>query len=78
MKTMTCNQLGGACKKAFSAETFEELAELSKQHGAEMFKQQDKAHLEAMGKMQVLMKKPGEMEQWFNARRAEFEALAMD
>ncbi len=26
MKTMTCKQLGGACDKAFSANTFEELA----------------------------------------------------
>lgn len=36
MKTMTCKQLGGACDKEFSANTFEEIAELSKQHGMEM------------------------------------------
>ena len=39
MKTMTCSQLGGACDKEFQAETFEEMAELSKQHGMEMFQQ---------------------------------------
>lgn len=33
MKTMTCKQLGGACDKEFHAQTFEEMAELSKQHG---------------------------------------------
>ena len=37
MKTMTCDQLGGACKETFQAETFEEMAELSKQHGMAMF-----------------------------------------
>ncbi len=30
MKTMTCKQLGGACDKEFQANTFEEMAELSK------------------------------------------------
>jgi len=32
---MTCNQLGGACEKEFRAETFEEMAKMSKQHGME-------------------------------------------
>ena len=32
MKTMTCNHLGGACDKKFTANTFEEIAELSKCH----------------------------------------------
>ena len=41
---MNCKQLGGACDKAFHAKTFEEMAELSKQHGMEMFQQQDSAH----------------------------------
>ena len=30
MKTMTCRQLGGACDLGFRAESFEEMAELSK------------------------------------------------
>ena len=75
MKTMTCNQLGGACEKVFSAETFEEMAEMSKLHGMEMFKKQDEAHLNAMNKMQELMKEPGEMEKWFESKRKEFDAL---
>ena len=36
MKTMTCNQLGGACNLEFRASTFEEMAGLSQQHGMEM------------------------------------------
>jgi predicted small metal-binding protein len=75
MKAMTCNQLGGACDKEFHADSFDEIAELSKQHGMEMFRKQDEAHLEAMNKMQELMKHPGEMEKWFEAKRKEFEAL---
>ena len=78
MKTMTCRQLGGACDLAFHADTFEEMAELSKQHGMEMHRQQDAAHLEAMGNMQALMQEPDAMEKWFQARRAEFEALPND
>ena len=75
MKTMTCNQLGGACNEEFRAETFEEIAEMSKQHGMEMFQKEDPAHIEAMNKMQELMKTPGEMEKWFESKRKEFEAL---
>ena len=37
MKTMSCKELGGACGKVFHANTFEEIAEMSKQHGMEMF-----------------------------------------
>ena len=41
MKTMTCKQLGGACDKAFTASSFEEMTEMSKAHGMEMFQKQD-------------------------------------
>jgi hypothetical protein len=34
---MTCKQFGGACDKEFHANTFNEMAELSKQKGTEMF-----------------------------------------
>lgn len=72
---MTCNQLGGACDLVFEAETFEQIAELSKAHGTEMFKASDPAHLEAMSKMQELMKTPGAMEEWFEGKRKEFDSL---
>jgi len=39
MKTMDCKLLGGACEKEFHANTFEEISELIKQHGLEMFQQ---------------------------------------
>ena len=75
MKRMTCNELGGACDKVFEAETFEEIAELSKQHGTEMFKIKDSAHMDAMAKMQELMQTPAAMQKWFADKKAEFEAL---
>lgn len=75
MKSMTCKQLGGACDKVFTAATFEEIAEMSKAHGGEMFKAQDPPHLEAMQKMKGLMTDPAAMQKWFMARKAEFEAL---
>ena len=78
MKTMTCNQLGGACDIKFTAETFGEIAAMSKKHGMEMFQQQNKAHLEAMDKMKSLMQSPKAMQDWFNNKRNEFESLPED
>jgi len=76
MKTMTCRQLGGACDLEFQAETFEQMAELSKKHGMEMFQQNDAAHLTAMRKMKELGAKPGAFEEWMTARKADFDALS--
>ena len=78
MKTMTCNQLGGACEQTFSAATFEEMGELSKAHAMEMMQKQDAAHLEAMQKMGELMQDPTAMQAWFAERQAEFDALPED
>lgn len=75
MKSMKCSQLGGACEKEFHATTFEEIAEMSKQHGMEMFQNNDAAHLKAMQDMQKLMQDPNAMKSWFESKRKEFEAL---
>jgi len=75
MKTMSCKQLGGACDKEFHADTFEEMSELSKQHGMAMHQKNDAAHLKAMQEMGELMKAPNEMKKWFESKRKEFEAL---
>lgn len=72
---MTCKQLGGACDLKFHANTFEEMAEQSKQHGMEMFQKGDGAHLKAMSKMQELMKSPEAMNTWMEGKRKEFDAL---
>lgn len=75
MKTMTCKQLGGACDLAFHAATFDEMTELSKKHGSEMYKAGDQAHIEAMQRMQQLMSKPGAMAEWVENKRLTFEGL---
>ena len=78
MKTMNCRQLGGACDQEFRANTFEEIAEMSKQHGMEMFQRKDEAHLQAMSDMKALMQKPEAMKAWFENKRKEFDALPED
>jgi hypothetical protein len=75
MKMMTCKQLGGACEKEFQAGSFEEIAEMSKQHGMEMFQEKDGAHLAAMNKMQNIMQNSDAMMEWFEGKRKEFNAL---
>lgn len=72
---MTCNQLGGACDHVFQAETFEEMAEMSKKHAMEMFGKGDGPHLEAMHAMKTLMGTPGAVEEWMDQKKKEFDAL---
>ena len=75
MKTMTCKQLGGACEKKFNANTFDEISEMSKKHGMEMFQKSDKPHLKAMNEMQEIMKSHNSMNEWFENKKKEFNAL---
>lgn len=75
MKTMTCQQLGGACDKEFNATSFDELAQLSKAHATEMFQAGDEAHLKAMDEMRVLMQDPKAMQQWFENKKRVFDSL---
>ncbi|WP_293300735.1 DUF1059 domain-containing protein [Allomuricauda sp.] len=78
MKTMTCRQLGGACDHRFQANTFDEMAAMSKEHAMEMFQKGEQAHLKAMDKMQELMQSPEAMGQWMEEKRKEFDALTDD
>ena len=78
MKTMTCKQLGGACEKEFHANTFEEIADISKKHGMEMHQQNDEAHMKVMQEMMELMKNPDAMKDWMESKKKEFDALPED
>ncbi len=75
MKTMTCKQLGGACDTEFTANSFEEIAQMSKAHGMEMMQKNDQAHMHAMGEMRELMQNSNAMNEWFEGKRKEFELL---
>lgn len=76
MKTMTCKDLAGACDKQFHANTFEEIAEMSKKHGMEMANKRDEAHLGAMEKMNKLMSDPKAMQAWMKTAREKFDSLS--
>ncbi|XPF93519.1 hypothetical protein ACM9HF_16045 [Colwellia sp. RE-S-Sl-9] len=78
MKTMTCKQLGGACDKQFQGNTFEDIVELSKAHGMEMFQKQDPDHMEAMQRVMVMMQQPQAMQDFMEEKKKAFEALAED
>jgi hypothetical protein len=75
---MTCKQLGGACDKEFHAETFEEMAELSKKHGIEMAEKGDEEHLSVMEEMRKVMNDPEVMKEWIEKKQKEFDALTED
>jgi hypothetical protein len=78
MKTMTCEQLGGACDKAFTADSFDEITEMSKAHGMEMFQKQDPQHLAAMQKIMAMMQDPDLLEEWSDSKQKEFDDLPED
>ena len=75
---MTCKQLSGACDKKFHANTFEEMSELSKKHGMEMYQKGDKDHIKVMKEMMELMKDPKAMKDWMNNKEKEFNATPKD
>jgi len=76
MKTMTCKQLGGACDKEFKAETFQEIARMSREHALEMLMNGDRAHADALVEMKERMQNPFAMDAWFEGKKQEFEAMA--
>lgn len=78
MKTMTCKQLAGACDVEFHAETFDEMAKLSQDHGTEMFAKKDAPHLAAQQEMMKLMADPNTMQEWMDEKRKEFDSLPED
>ena len=76
MKKMTCIELGGACNEEFHAETFEEMAKLSKEHGQKMMEEGDQDHLNAMQKLMSELTTPEAMQQWMSEKEQAFEAAA--
>ena len=79
MKIMTCEQLGGpgTCGVKFHANTFEEMANLSKQHGMEMFQKGDEDHIKVMKKMKE-MNNPESMKNYMESKEKLFDSLPED
>jgi hypothetical protein len=75
MKTMTCKQLGGPCDKEFHAETFEEMAEMSKKHGMEMYKEGNEEHIKVMDKMKEHINDPNAMKNYMESKKKIFDSL---
>jgi hypothetical protein len=75
MKTMTCNQLGGACDQTFSANTFDDIAMMVSKHAREMVQQGDQAHISAMNEMRKNMGSPEAMSAWMDEKRNAFDSL---
>ena len=75
---MTCKQLGGACDIEFHASTFEEIAEMSKEHSMKMFQRGDEEHIKVMNEMKELMNDPEAMKGWMEGKQKEFDALPED
>jgi len=78
MKTMTCRELGGACDVTFSANTFDEIGQLSKDHTKEMFDKRDLPHLEALKQMNEMMKDQNTLIQWLQGKKEAFDNLPHD
>jgi uncharacterized protein len=80
MKTMTCAQLGGpeTCNYEFHAETFEEMAQMSKKHGMEMFQKDDEEHIKVMNKMKEGMNDPDAMKNYMENKKKLFDSLPDD
>jgi hypothetical protein len=70
---MSCDQLAGAYEATFRANSFDEMAALSKAYALEMQAKGDKGHFHAMGKMQKLMKSPQKINLWFKLKQHEFD-----
>ena len=78
MKTMTCRQLAGACDQKFQAGTFDEIAEISRTHVMEMAEKGDQGHIEKIDEMRAMMENPDEMNEWFEAKKKEFDSMPED
>ena len=72
MGKFSCRQLGGACDLVFEADTFDEIAIQSKNHGKEMLDAGDEPHVAAMNEMMTIVSEGG-FDEWQKARREEFD-----
>ena len=72
---MTCKQLGGSCDLEFSANTFQEILDMSQDHGQKMLKKRDMSHFEAMSMLQQTLTTKESIIKWARDKKDEFDRL---
>lgn len=75
MKTMTCQQLGGPCDHAHTAETADEIIKAQDQHLKDAVKAGDSAHEQAAADMQGRWQNPAGGMEWYENTKQAFADL---
>ena len=78
MKTMTCNQLGGACDLSLRGATADEVIQLQDKHLKDVVAGGDDAHKSALTEMKGRWKHPVKGLGWYRNVKREFAALPDD
>ena len=78
MKTMTCNQLGGACDLSLRGATADEVIHLQDKHLREVVAGGDDTHKSALTQMKGRWKRPVKGLGWYRNVKREFAALPND
>jgi predicted small metal-binding protein len=78
MKTMTCQQLGGACDLALQGTTADEIIKAQDAHLKEVVAGGDSTHQDALKAMKGRWKHPIKGMGWYKDTKAAFAALPDD
>ncbi|MDQ6697660.1 MAG: hypothetical protein M3Z46_09425 [Actinomycetota bacterium] len=78
MKTMTCNQLGGACDAELHGETANDVIKAQDKHLKEVVAEGDEAHKGALQDMKGRWKHPLSGMAWYRNTKRAFAALPED
>ena len=78
MKTMTCEQLGGACGLPLTGSTADEVILAQDRHLAEVVRAGDEAHADALRQMRGRWKHPISGLSWYRSTKRAFAARPED
>jgi predicted small metal-binding protein len=78
MKTMTCDQLGGACDLRLSGESADDVIKAQDKHLREVVREGDTAHEPALKDMKGRWRHPIKGMGWYKDAKAAFAALPED
>ena len=78
VKTMTCQQLGGACELALHGESADEIIKAQDRHLNEVVDYGDQSHAEALKAMKGRWKNPIKGMGWYKQVKKDFAALPLD